>query len=341
MTRSLLSTASIAAVVLAATMGWAGVRVRTQASDEAPLPGTLTMSAEEFDRMFQETKNWGRWGKDDTLGAINLITDAKRKQAAALVKSGISVSVERTLSTEEAPDNPRPFKFTMGPTFRTDTWEVAYHGTYVTHIDALCHFDYKGMLYNGVPSSASTDKKCAIGIENLKNGIVTRGVLIDIPRLRGVPYLEPPTTVLPADVEAWEKKAGIKVGPGDAVILHTGRWARRAKLGPWKSLGNAAGFHPLMARWFHSRDVALVAGDGTAEAQTTPPVVQGVSAQIGLQPLHTVLIAGQGIPLVDNVDADALAATAARLNRWEFMLMVAPLAVPGGTGGPVNVIAIF
>jgi kynurenine formamidase len=135
--------------------------------------------------------------------------------------------------------------------------------------------------------------------------------------------------------------AGVKVGSGDAVILHTGRWTRRARLGPWRSLGNSAGFHPLMARWFHSRDVSLVAGDGTAEAQTTPPVVQGVSAAIGSQPLHTVLIAGQGVPLIDDVDADALAATAARLKRWEFMFVVAPLAVPGGTGGPVNVLAVF
>jgi kynurenine formamidase len=340
MKRKLLTTTSIA-VILAAAIASSTVRVWTQEGEGAPPPGTPTMSAAEFDRMFEETKNWGRWGKDDKLGAVNLITDAKRKQAAALVKSGISVSVERTTSNVEAPDNPRPFKFTMGPTFRTDTWEVAYHGTYVTHIDALCHFEYKGMLYNGVPISASNDKGCAYGIDAFKNGIVTRGVLIDIPRLKGVPYLEPPTLVMPADVEAWEKMAGVKVGAGDAVILHTGRWTRRAKLGPWKSLGNAAGFHPLMARWFHARDVSLVAGDGTAEAQSTPSVVQGVSPQIGNQPLHTVLIAAQGIPLIDDVDADALAATAAKLKRWEFMLVVAPIAVPGGTGGPVNVLAIF
>jgi kynurenine formamidase len=317
------------------------VGVQTQEGAGAPPPGTPTMTAQEFDRMYQETKNWGRWGKDDRLGTVNLITAAKKKQAAGLVKSGISVSAERDLSTEEAPDNPRPFKLLVAPTFRTDTWEVAYHGTYVTHLDALCHFEYQGMLYNGIPISAGSDKGCANGVEHFKNGIITRGVLIDIPRLKNLPYLEPATTVSAEEIEAWEKKAGIKIGPGDAVILNTGRWARRAKLGPWRSLGNAAGFHPSVARWLHVRDVSLVGADGTAEAQTTPPVVLGVPASIGLQPLHTVLISGQGMPLIDDIDPTALAETAARLNRWEFMIVVSPLSVPGGTGGPVNVQAIF
>ena len=315
--------------------------VRTQESTGAPPPGTPMMTAAEFDKMFKDVSNWSRWGKEDRLGAINLITDTKRKQAAALVKLGLSVSMTHTLSTEKAPDNPNPFELKMGPTFRVDTWSIAYHGTFVTHFDSLCHFAYEDKLYNGIPVTEGNANGCANGVEHFKNGIITRGILIDIPRLKGVAYLEPATTVSIAEIEAWEKKAGVKVSAGDAVILRTGRWARRAKLGPWRMIGNAAGFHPSVARWLRQRDAALVGADTTAEAQTTPPVVQGVSQQIGLQPLHTVLIAGMGVPLIDDVDPEALAETAARLHRWEFMFIVTPLPVPGGTGGPVNAVAMF
>src|SRR5262249_39023662 len=149
-------------------------------------------------------------------------------------------------------------------------------------------------------------------------------------------YLEPGTNVMLSDIEAWEKKAGVKVGPGDAVVLRTGRWARRKALGPWRVLGNAAGFHPTGARWGKARDVALLSGDTTADAQNAPSVVQGVPAGTGLQPLHTVVITSLGVPLIDDMDPEALAETAARLNRWEFMFIVNPLPIPGGTGGPVN-----
>ena len=327
--------AMLLGVALTATIG------RTQDNAGAAPPGTPTMTAEEFDKMFKETSNWGRWGKDDRLGAMNLITDAKRKQAAALVKLGVNVSMTHTLSTEKAPDNPSPFELKMAASHRVDTWSIAYHGTFVTHFDSLCHFAYEDKLYNGIPVSESTETGCANGVEHFKNGIITRGILIDIPRLKGVPYLEPGTTVSIAEVEAWEKKAGVKVSAGDAVILRTGRWARREKLGPWKVMGDAAGFHPTVARWIKARDVALVGGDTTAEAQNTPSVIQGVPLMLGLQPLHTVLIAGMGVPLIDDVDPEVLAETCARLNRWEFMFFVAPLPVPGGTGGPVNAVAMF
>jgi len=315
--------------------------VHTEESTGAPPPGTPTMTAQEFNKMYKEVSNWGRWGKDDRNGTMNLITDEKRKRAARLVKNGISVSITHTLSTEKAPDNPYPFELKMGEVPRVDTWAIRYHGTFVTHFDALCHFEYNGMLYNGVPFSASNDKGCAIGVEHFKNGVITRGILVDIPRLKGVPYLEPATTVSIAEIEAWEKKVGVKIGPGDAVILRTGRWTRREKLGPWKSAGNAAGFHPTVARFLRQRDVALVGADGTAEAQTTPSVIQGVSQLVGNQPLHTTLISSMGMPLIDDMDPEALAEMCAKLNRWDFMFIVLPIPVPGGTGGPVNAVAMF
>ena len=341
MTRKSLMTGSAIAAALVLGAALTATIVLTQETGGPAPPGTPTMTAAEFDQMWRETSNWGRWGKDDRLGALNLITDAKRKQAAALVKSGISVSIAHTMSTEQSVDNPNPLVMTLPPPFRGDTLMIRYHGTFVTHFDSLCHYAYQDMLYNGIPISASNEKGCANGVEHFKDGIITRGILIDIPRLKGLPYLEPATTVSIADIEAWEKKAGVKVSAGDAVILRTGRWARRAKLGPWAIRGNAAGFHPSVARWLRARDAALVGGDTTAEAQTTPSVVQGVSAQIGLQPLHTVFIAGMGVTLIDDFDPEALAETAARLNRWEFMFFVAPLPVPGGTGGPVNALAVF
>lgn len=306
-------------------------------STQAPPANAPRMSAAEFEQLFKTNNNWGRWGKNDKLGTMNLITNAKRKQAAALVKSGIAVSIAHDLSSEAALDNPNPMKLAMGPNFRTDVQTFNYHGPFVTHLDSLCHYPYNGRLYNDIPVTANNENGCAIGIENLKDGIVTRGVLIDIPRLKGVPYLEPPTPVTPEEVDAWLKKTGLKVTPGDAIVLRTGRWARRATVGPWRALGNAAGFTGAMVPWLKSHDVALVGGDTTADIQSEPRLIDG---EAGRMPIHTA-IAWLGMNLIDDVDPEALAETAARLNRWEFMMVVAPLRVPGATGGPVNPIAIF
>ena len=332
MKRRFLITATMVAILALA----AGVsQVATQG--QAPKAKRPPTTAAEFDAMFKDNNNWGRWGKDDRLGTLNLITDAKRKQAASLVKNGISVSLEHDLSTEEAPDNPNPLKLQMGPTFRTDTVTFSYHGTYVTHFDALCHQMYHDKMYNDVPISANNEKGCANGVEHYKSGIVTRGILVDIPRLRGIPWMEPADVVYPEEIEAWEKKAGVKIGAGDAVIIRTGRWARRAKLGPWRALGNSAGLHASVLPLIHQRDVAILGGDTTADVQSEPRLVEG---EAGRMPYHTA-IAWLGMPLIDDFDPEALAETAARLNRWEFMFVVAPLAVPGGTGGPVNPLAIF
>jgi len=292
------------------------------------------MTAAEFDALFKKNNNWGRWGKDDAMGTLNLITDAKRKQAASLVKLGITVSVEHDLSTEGSPDFPAGrFKQEVAPNFRTDTIFFQYHGAFVTHEDALCHYTYDDHVYNNRPLNT---KACIPDITNLKNGIVTRGILIDIPRLKGVPYLEPETPVFVKDVEAWEKMAGVKVSAGDAIILRTGRWARRAKVGPWDNIKSASGFDVTVGPWVKARDVALASGDTTVEIHNVPPVVEGQ-----LTPLHTLFITGLGMPIIDDMDPEALAETCARLHRWEFMLVVAPLRIPGGTGGPVNPIAIF
>jgi len=323
--RSQLLVAALVASGLAAS-------IAAQPAQARRAPRNVT----EFDELFRQVSNWGRWGKDDQLGSANLVTDAKRKQAAGLVRNGVSVSLAHNAITEKAVDNPSPFEHTMNPGFFMDTYKVSYHGYAHSHIDALCHILYKDQTYNGYSrADVNTEKGCTkLGIDNLKNGVVTRGILIDIPRLKNVPYLEPGTAIYVEDIEAWEKKAGVKVSPGDAVLVRTGRWARRDKLGPWNVAQSAAGVHASVAPWFKARGVAFAGSD--AALDVTPSLVEGNNL-----PVHTLFINAMGIHLLDNQDLEALSTTAAKLNRWEFMLTIAPVPVTGGTGFPLNALATF
>ncbi|MEE2636123.1 MAG: cyclase family protein [Acidobacteriota bacterium] len=305
------------------------VRVHTQ---EPRTPRNV----EEFDALFQEYNNWGRWGADDELGTMNLITPEKTRHAATLVERGITVSLSHNPMPDEAPDNPdAAFNHTMGRTLRSDTYEFTYHGYGVSHIDSLCHFLWNDRLYNNIAPSASTPDGCGkLGIQNLKSGIVTRGILLDFPRLKGVPYLEPQTPIFIEDIEAWETQAGVTVSEGDVIFIRTGRWARRAALGPWSVSGNSAGLHASVLPWIKERGVAFVGSDAATDVM--PSLVEGVT-----QPVHTMLIAGLGTNIFDNMDLEALAETAARENRWEFMITAGPIPVDGGTGSPLNPIAVF
>ena len=315
----------------------AGALVQIAPATTAQAPASRApRNATEFDELFQQVKNWGRWGASDQLGAANLLTDNTRRQAIALAKTGVTVSLSHDLLTDKADDNGSPFEHTMIGANTMDNYRVSYHGYAHSHIDGLCHILYKGQTYNGYPTAeVNTPAGCIkLGIDNLKQGVITRGVLIDIPLLRGLPYLEPGTAVYVEDIEAWEKKAGIKIGAGDAVLLRTGRWARRDKLGPWNVGRNAAGFHASIAPWIKARGVAFVGSD--AAQDVVPSMVEGIAL-----PVHTLLLTGMGINLLDNQDLESLSATAARLKRWSFMLTIAPLAVKGGTGSPANIIATF
>jgi kynurenine formamidase len=229
----------------------------------------------------------------------------------------------------------------MNRGLQSDTYRVSYHGYAHSHMDGLCHMLYQDKTYNGYSrTDVLTENGCTkLGIENLKNGVITRAVLIDIPRLKGVSYLEPSTPVYSEDIEAWEKKAGVKVGPGDAVFLYTGRWARREKLGPWPLMTNSAGFHASVAPWVKARDVAFIGSDAVLDVY--PELVQDPNGRDQANAFHILMIAALGVDIFDNLDLEALAQTAARLNRWEFMLTVAPLVVTGGTGSPANPIATF
>ena len=197
---------------------------------------------QDFVRLQKQLSNWGRWGADDQMGAVNLITPAKRKAALDTVREGVSFSMARNAETKEAVDNAAPIvrKTTRtgasqpktGIASTSDTFFISYHGMAHTHMDSLCHFVYDGKIYNGYSSdTVGEDGAAKNSIINFKNGIITRGVLMDMARYKGVDWLEPGTAIYPEDLEGWEKKAGMKVQSGDVMIVRTGRWARRDALG--------------------------------------------------------------------------------------------------------------
>ena len=285
----------------------------------------------QVDQWMQELSNWGRWGADDQLGAVNLITQAKRRQALALATTGEVVSLSLPIRVVSPPDNPsstaaftslRVTNIQSG--FLMERQQVAFHGSTVSHLDALCHAHHEGKVYNGIALDEVFDETgCTqMGISGLAGGIVTRGVLLDIPRLKGVDALETGTHVYTEDIEAWERQTGVTVSSGDAIFLRTGRRVNN----------NRSGYDITVAPWLKQRDVALVGSDGTQDVGQIPGTVL---------PFHKLVLVALGANIFDNMALEALAETAARLNRWEFLLVAAPIPNPGGTGSPLNPLAIF
>lgn len=313
------------------------------ASQPASAQKTHAMTEADVERLVKELSNWGRWGKDDQLGALNLITAKKRQEAAKLVRLGRSVSLARNVEKSEAADNPKPFEHEMlmfgkgsiGP-WAVDNYSVSYHGLAHTHMDSLCHLFYKNRMYNGFSRDEVMKSGAAkLGIQNVKTGIFTRGILIDIPRLRGKRFLEPGSPIFPEELDDWEKHAGLKVTSGDVVFIRTGRWARRKTLGPWSvEKEGMPGLHASCAKWLKNRDIAMLGSD--AASDVIPSGIDGVT-----HPIHVLTLHAMGIHIFDNCDLQSLAETAAELKRWDFLLTASPLAVQGGTGSPLNPIATY
>ena len=305
------------------------------------LAQSQAVTASTVAQWMDDLSNWGRWGDDDQLGTVNLITPEKRRQAVGLARSGTSVSLSHNYLKEPAEDATSPFSHEMlgidrpGP-FRSDRYSIAYHGYAHSHMDSLCHMMHDGRMYNGfIRDDEVTPRGCnRLAIINYKQGIVTRGILMDIARLKGEVYLEPGTPIYVEDLEAWEREADVRVESGDIIFVRSGRWARRAEIGAWQTGQLAVGLHASVAPWLRERGVAMLGSDYTNDA--LPSGVEGVT-----QPIHQLTIVAMGMPLFDNLDLEAVAVEAARQNRWEFMLVVAPLAVEGGTGSPLNPLAIF
>lgn len=297
------------------------------------------VTAAVVDAMFEELSNAGRWGPDDQLGTLNLITAQTRVNAAREVRDGVSVSLAVDMVKAKAEDRPKTLDHRMLATpdktggWATDYIGVDFHGFTFSHMDALCHLARKGQYYNGFPMSGTTEAGCAKNdILQVANGIFARAVLMDIPRLKGVDFLEPGTPVYPEDLEAWEKQAGVKVGPGDAVLVRTGHWDRRAAKGPWTK--GPSGLHVSVVRWLKARDVAIVGTD--AGLDVYPSGIEGVGA-----PVHLLVLNALGMPVLDTMDLDTVSRVAAERKRWTFLLTAAPLRVPHGTGSPLNAIATF
>jgi len=294
-------------------------------------------SAETLNQWMDDISNWGRWGDDDQLGTLNLITPEVRKAATNLVKKGISVSLSMDLDVNPNINNGQPFEHTIyrSGQWTMDTYCINYHGYAHSHLDAQRHIAVDGKIFNGYPEE-SVDQigKGNMGVHHMKNGIFTRGVLVDIPLLKGVPYLEPGTSITIEDLEAWEKKSNLTVQSGDVLLIRTGRWAREKEKGMWKFDEYAAGLHASTAKWLKERDVAVLGSDGTADV-----LPSGCESQT--HPLHQLVLIGLGMPLLDNLNLEDIAVVAANQNRWEFLLVVAPMRIIGGTGSPVNPIATF
>jgi hypothetical protein len=288
----------------------------------------------QVDRWMTDLSNWGRWGKDDQFGALNLITPSKRREAMALAKEGIVVSLEQPLKVvpkpEETKADGKPHGIAFyeirfktfpaddprgNPGFTSDVQEYHVHGG-MTHLDALCHDSSEGRLYNGYPleDTVNATTGCTkLGLDNVKEGIVTRGVLVDMSRLKRSAAREPGNRVYVDDLEAWERQTGIKVSPGDALFVYND--------------GRNGGFDISVAPWMKARGVAVTSG------------VRAVADDNHAD--HRLILVSLGTYLLDGIELKELADTAARLNRYTFMLVVAPLRAPGSSGSLVNPLAMF
>lgn len=308
------------------------------------------MSLEEFEKLFESLKNWGRWGPDDEKGTLNYITPEKVREAAALVKSGRSVSMEIPINTVAGPDNPIPAIHYMSLMhdvdvgsgellrFATDFLGMQFHGDCHTHIDALCHIAYKGQLYGGRPAESVTSRGAlGLDITTCGDGIVSRGVLIDVPRFRGVKWIEPGEAITRDEIEAIEAAQGVKLSEGDIMVFRTGHHRRRLELGAWDpgyTGEGRAGLDPYSLTLLHERRVAVFLPDGDGET------VPGPMAEIEY-PIHPLQITAMGMTVADSLQFEDLAQVCEQEGRWEFMVVLAPLRLPRATGSPFNPIAIF
>jgi kynurenine formamidase len=308
-------------------------------------PNEPELSLQGFHDLFNQCRNWGRWGPEDERGTLNLITPDLTRQAASLIREGVSVSCAWPLNTVTELDNKSPATHLMiraGDVLATtdnrstaDYLALAPHGMGHSHLDALCHVSWDGKLYNDRPVSVVTSmgalqNDITIG----QDGIVSRGVLLDIPRLKRVDWIEPGVAIMPSDLEAAESAAGIRVGTGDLLLIRTGRHRRRQALGPWNASTLIAGLHYSCGPWLKERGVALLGSDGVSDVR--PHGVEGVSL-----PIHTLTLAAMGMQLLDNMNFDDLAEACVRHQRWEFFLTIAPLRLERGTASAVNPIAVF
>ncbi len=310
-------------------------------------------SEEEVLSYFDKLSNWGRWGDDDEHGTLNLLSNEKTLQAVSLVREGATVSCSRTVAwTPEADHMSTPLHFmlesgegwasgdkvTNRPSqAATDFFGMAFHGYHITHMDSLAHFFWQGKMYNGRPPHlVSTGMGATVeSIELAKDGIATRGVLVDVPMIRGVDWVERGEGVMPEDILAAEERCGFRIEEGDVLLVRTGNLHRRNMEGPVnpREAGSPA-CQAACLPLFHERGIAVLGSDTGNDVM--PTQYSSMS-----NPIHQVGIVAMGLWILDNPNLEELAAACKERNRWEFMLTINPLRLFNTTGSPVNPIAIF
>jgi kynurenine formamidase len=303
------------------------------------------MSEADFRSLYEGLRARVPWGSDDRRGALNHITQADVVAACGSVRLGRTVSLAAEVEDWVTADNPAPAEHEMkgplgadagdGLSFSMDRIAMNIHGNADTHIDALCHVIFDGQLHNGVAAETVTESGAAeLSVDLAGHGIVGRGVLLDVPRSRGAPWLEPGDHVTTDDLLAAERDQGVRVARGDIVLVRVGHRRRRREQGPWDASAARAGLHPTALPLLAERQIAVLGSDGNND--TAPSCTDGVDF-----PVHVLAVNALGVYLMDYLQFADLAPLCEREGRWSFLCVIAPLRLPTGTGSPVNPIAIL
>jgi kynurenine formamidase len=313
-------------------------------SADRPQPAVLDAAA--FIALYQRLRDMSRWGPADRRGALNNITPQQVLAAVTEIRLGRTVTMASPLESHVTLDNPEPVIHQMtsppgnqadpaGLSFATDRLAMNVHGDADSHLDALCHVIYHASLYNGVPADSITSTGAAeLSVEVARDGVTGRGVLLDIPRLRGVSWLEPGDHVTADDLMAAEQAQQVRVGQGDLLFVRVGHRRRRAELGPWDVASSRAGLHPAALEFVAERRVAVLGSDSNND--TTASLAEGVDF-----PVHVLAVQAMGVHLLDYLQFEDLVPLCQEAGRWSFFCVIAPLRLVGGTGSPVNPIAIL
>ncbi len=291
---------------------------------------------DRVDAYFKELNNWGRWGNDDQRGTVNLVTPAKQQAAQALVKTGRTVSLARDVT-------PQPV-FMYSATFPSkreradvvlDRFDMVYHGFWITHIDALCHVAWDGELYNGRPfgDSLSVAGATWCPIDPLFDGITTRGVLLDVAAGRKEGYVTVGKPVTPKELDETARHQGVRVEPGDVVVVRSGDEVFRKAHPDWvPRVSPHPGLHVACLEWFREKDIAAISWDMMDER---PIGYAGFGMGVHLA------IPFLGLALVDNTNPERLAVACKEMGLYEFLFTATPLRLVGSTGAPAHPLAIF
>jgi kynurenine formamidase len=305
---------------------------------------------ESMDEYLRDRRNWGRWGADDEVGTLNLVTAEKRLRAVGLVRSGRLVSLSRAVPVHPGPNNLQPAqhfmkRITRGTTGGSveDFLVMGCHGTSSTHMDALCHVWAEDGMWNGRdPDKEITFDGARFGdINQMGEGVITRGVLLDVPRYRGEPYVTFDRPVHSSELEAIAQAQGTDIEPGDAIAVHSGReqwdrenlpWGAGIVDGPvFKRAESRPGLHTSCLEFLREVDASVLLWD----------MMDFYPNDLGMPfSVHTAIWAF-GLVLIDNALLEPLAKACAEERRYEFLLCLAPLRIVGGTGSPVNPLALM